>query len=558
GIAVDPSSHNVYVADTANNRIQVFSSNGTFLSKWGGYGGYGSGNGTFNHPEGIAVEQGIVYVSDTDNHRIQVFSSNGTFLSKLGMYGILEHSRSEENLRSPSGIAVDPSSHNVYVADTANNRIVGFATYSFNNNVSFSNEDGEIYGNNTGIKLQSIYDGLKNPTAIAFLGPNDMLVLQQTNKSVIRIVNGQMLNEPALDDLGSSVKDVGCMCDIAILNYGNGTSYAFLYYYLAKVMEDDGTTKIVNRLYRYDLINGKLTNPKLFFEIPSALGTPHNGGKIMIGPDNNIYLTMGEINYYRTKAQNVKNGSLPDGSGGILRFSPDGGPVGGGLIGHTHPLDKYYAYGIRNSFGINYDPFTGNIWMTDNGADCCDELNIARPGFNSGWNKIMGKSSMEAFNPNDLEYFNGTGRYNDPIFEWFIPIGVTDLVFIPSDALGKQYKGNLFVGDINSGYLYRFLLNQSRTGLVLNGSISDGIANNNIEKREAAFANLNGSIADLEIGPDGLLYIVSFSNGKIIRLQPIETALTGAAPIPATNSPDTNSTQWGNLTAASTTNSAGS
>ena len=76
----------MYVADTANNRIQVFSSNGTFISKWGKY---GAGDGSFKSPEGIAVDQeGNVYVADTANNRIQVFSSNGTFISKWGRYGI--------------------------------------------------------------------------------------------------------------------------------------------------------------------------------------------------------------------------------------------------------------------------------------------------------------------------------------------------------------------------------------------------------------------------------------------------------------------------------------
>ena len=70
------------MADTANHRIQVFSSNGNFISKWGGY---GSRNGFLRSPEGIAVDQeGNVYVADTGNNRIQVFSSNGTFISKWG------------------------------------------------------------------------------------------------------------------------------------------------------------------------------------------------------------------------------------------------------------------------------------------------------------------------------------------------------------------------------------------------------------------------------------------------------------------------------------------
>ena len=69
-----------------------------------------SGNGTLNQPAGIAIDQeGNVYVADTANNRIQVFSSNGTFISKWGGYGA-----GNGTLKSPTGIAIDPSSGNVY------------------------------------------------------------------------------------------------------------------------------------------------------------------------------------------------------------------------------------------------------------------------------------------------------------------------------------------------------------------------------------------------------------------------------------------------------------
>src|SRR5918996_3644804 len=110
-IAIDPSSGNVYVADTVNNRIQKFSSNGTFIAAWGRY---GTGNESLSSPRGIALDQaGNVYVADTGNNRIQIFSSNGTFISVLGIDG-----GTNGILRSPEGIAVDSSSGNVYVADT--------------------------------------------------------------------------------------------------------------------------------------------------------------------------------------------------------------------------------------------------------------------------------------------------------------------------------------------------------------------------------------------------------------------------------------------------------
>jgi glucose/arabinose dehydrogenase len=507
------------VADTANNRIQVFSNNGTFLAK---FGRYGEANGTLRSPEGIAVDSssGNVYVADTANNRIQVFSNNGTFLTRWGEYG-----RNDAQMRFPQGIAVDQEG-NVYVADTANNRISAFSR-SPTAEVAFSSEEGEIYGNDTRIKIEPVFEGLDFPSAVAFLGPDDMLVLERQSNTIMRIVNGQMLDEPVLD-LGNSTKIESCVCDIAILrNDNNGTSYAFVYYAKAEVTEDDGQTKLVDLLYRYDIINSKFTNPKLIFEMPTFLNAIHNGGKLIIGPDKNVYLTIGEIDGRKTQAQNVKNGPLPDGSSAVLRFTPDGQPVDGGPLGNTPPLDRYYGYGIRNSFGIDYDPFTGNIWITDNGPEYSDELNLVMPGFNGGWRQIMGFSSLDqSFNLANLEFFNDTGKYYDPIFEWFEPIGVTDLVFVPSDKLGKEYQGNLFVGDFNSGYLYRFILNQTRTGLLLGGSLSDGIANNNVEKLETVFAKINGGgITDLEVGPDGLIYIAS-SNGKIMRLESMNTNST--------------------------------
>jgi aldose sugar dehydrogenase len=387
------------------------------IREWGGE--YGSRNGSMRSPAGIALDSssGNVYVADTGNNRIQVFSSNGTFIVGWGdvtKWG--EYSSGNRTMRSPAGIALDQEG-NVYVADTGNSLISAWAFPSPISNVAFSSEDGEIYGNDTRIKIEPIYDELNSPTAIAFLGSNDMLVLEQNSSKIMRIVNGQMLDEPVLD-LGNTIRNLACMCGIAILQNDNGTSYAFLYIYQAEVNEDDGITKVVNRLYRYDITNGKFTNPKLFFEIPSSRKAIHDGGKLMIGPDKNVYVTIGDIEGFKTKAQNVKNGSLPDGSSGILRFTQNGEPVGGGLIGDTSPLDKYYAYGIRNSFGIDYDPITGNIWITDNGPGCCDELNLVRPGFNGGWNKTMGFSSfVKEFNLTDLEFFNGKGKYYDPIFE---------------------------------------------------------------------------------------------------------------------------------------------
>jgi len=75
---VDGSGY-VYVADTSNNRIQKFDGGGTFITAWGSF---GSGNGQFNRPFGMATDgNSHVYVVDSSNYRIQNFDSNGGFLT---------------------------------------------------------------------------------------------------------------------------------------------------------------------------------------------------------------------------------------------------------------------------------------------------------------------------------------------------------------------------------------------------------------------------------------------------------------------------------------------
>jgi DNA-binding beta-propeller fold protein YncE len=95
GIAIDKDG-NVYVADSWNNRIQKFTSDGTFITKWGST---GSGDGEFRFPTGIAIDKdGNVYVADFSNNRIQKFTSNGTFITQVGSIEWNDNTRSFEGI----------------------------------------------------------------------------------------------------------------------------------------------------------------------------------------------------------------------------------------------------------------------------------------------------------------------------------------------------------------------------------------------------------------------------------------------------------------------------
>jgi glucose/arabinose dehydrogenase len=294
------------------------------------------------------------------------------------------------------------------------------------------------------LNVERVFLGLDNPTNMAFIGPNDILVLEKNEGTVQRIVNGVMLSKPLLDVNVANDIERG-MLGIAVgkkgYNIFNNT-YVFLYY--TESHEVDGGDPIGNRLYRYELANNKLIHPKLLLDLPYLPGPAHNGGVVTVGPDNNVYIVVGNlisrinVGYVENSLdQNVKDGLEPDGRGGILRVTQDGKVVNGnGILGEEGLLKFYYAYGIRNSFGIAFDPLSGKLWDTENGG--YDEINLVEPGFNSGYSKVMGKASLtEDFSKDDLVEFNGKGKYSEPEFTWLTKdkfrVGPTALVFFNSD-----------------------------------------------------------------------------------------------------------------------------
>ena len=163
------------------------------------------------------------------------------------------------------------------------------------------------------------------------------------------------------------------------------------------MMVPEGKPPLGNRLLRYELVNNKLVNAKLLLDLPATPGPHHNGGNIRIGPDQNLYVVIGDLEGHLTESQNIKNGPPPDRTSGILRITQDGKPVGNGILGNTFPLNLYYAYGIRNSFGMDFDPVTGKLWDTENGPGFGDEINLVEPGFNSGWRIVQGMWKVESY-----------------------------------------------------------------------------------------------------------------------------------------------------------------
>ena len=370
------------------------------------------------------------------------------------------------------------------------------------------------------LHIQTVYKntgGLEVPvTGMAFLGPHDILILEKDMGTVKRITNGK-LNSDALLKVNVGKEVEWGMLSIAVSKIEKKI-YVFLYYTESK--DERGNHILGNRLYRYEFKDNQLQNPFLLLDLPakSLEGTvnEHVAGKVVIGPDKNAYISIGDVGGRGGQSQNNKTGAEVDGTSGILRVTPDGKPVGDGILGKSGILRFYYAYGIRNSFGFDFDSITENMWDTENGFHDNDEINLVTPGFNSGWKTMMG-IAPRGFDSRNLVDFNGNGIYSNPEFVWNQTIAPTDLKFLDSDKLGRIYENTIFVGDSNNGYLYNFKLDKKRSALLLDKNLSDHIANTPSESKSNLFAKGFGTITDLEVGPDGYLYILGYY-GSIYRI----------------------------------------
>jgi glucose/arabinose dehydrogenase len=418
---------------------------------------------------------------------------------------------------------------------------------------SSSSNEPTIVESNANLAIEKYASGMEFPSSMAFLAPDDILVLEKNTGQVKRIVNGSMLEEPLLD-VPVAVQDERGLLGIAVTkdNQGNAT-FVFLYYTESSRDGDDleGKDPLGNRLYRYELVDGKLTNGKLLLDLPAKGASHHNGGRIVIGPDDNVYLVVGDLQdpgqtrlNHVTTTQNIRNSLYPDGTSGILRVTQDGEPVGS-IFDGRHPLELYYAYGIRNSFGVDFDPVTNKLWDTENGPDFADEINLVEPGFNSGWRLIQGMAKdpnqinqlvqFPGLSARDdslvgrLEQFwleiigKGGGKYSNPEFVWNNTVVPTAIKFLPSDALGESYVNDVFVASFNTGYIFHFQLNKDRTGFLLDGHLADAVADEFTESDELVFAKNFGRITDMAIGPDGYLYILTIRGleGAIYRIVPV-------------------------------------
>ena len=457
--------------------------------------------------------------------------------------------------------------------------------------------------------VQTVISGLSQPTSMAFIGSNDFFVLEKDTGKVKRIVNGT-LQGTVLDLAVNSASERGLL---GLALHPNFKINRFVYLYWTESSTGVDSTNLAdvpllgNRVDRYFwngstlIFDRNLIHLRAFqADANQPLRGNHNGGILRFGPEGKLYILMGD-NGRRGFLQNVTSGApVPDDqfggpepdnahlTGFILRLNDDGSTptdnpfynASTSLTGEAAAnIKKLFAYGVRNGFGMAFDPLSGNLWDQENGDDAFDEMNRVTAGSNNGWVQMMGPSSrVSQFKQIETSYGAGNlqqlrwppsliadtpadalarlymlpgAHYNDPEFSWKYAVAPSPLGFVQGRGLGPQFEGDMFVGAartfLSGGFLFRFKLTPDRLHFSFSDSRLNDLVADNLDKFDIAESETLligkdfGITTDVETGPNGNLFVVSNTNGAVYEIsgkQPtlFVASLNGAQEVPPTNS----------------------
>ena len=473
--------------------------------------------------------------------------------------------------------------------------------------------------------VRTAVSGLTTPSTMAFIGPNDFLVLEKNTGQVKRVVNGAV--QSIVLDLSVNFASERGLLGIALHPQFPMNPGVYLFWSCqappppasspfiptqARCADTPETGPDSGQLLGAPLLGNRIdrfrwTGSALVFDRnvimlrsfqndggpePAGQGDSaqparanHDGGVLAFGPDGKLYLAAGDTGR-RGQLQNLPNGPTPPSaddqfggpapdnahlSGMILRLNDDGTTptdnpffaVGGSMGGEAGAnIQRLFAYGLRNTFGIAFDPVSGSLWDQQNTDDAFDELNRVERGMNGGWIQIMGPVSRIAqfkqieqtlppsggvpgaelqqirWGPSNIadtpsealsRLFTLPGStYSDPEFSWKFAVPPAGIGFLSGSALGPQYRNDLFVGAATpatlGGHLFRFNLTGNRRQIGvddprLDDRVADNLAKNDITESESLLFGTNFGVGtDVETGPNGNLFVVSLSNGAVYEI----------------------------------------
>lgn len=350
------------------------------------------------------------------------------------------------------------------------------------------------------IRMVVVTKELQYPTSAVFLPDGSMLVTERTGElRLIHNPGGHAMLEPKpvaggppsywAGESGDPGAVHGYM-DIALHPQFAENHWVYLAY--TKPLEGGKRTAAIAR-GRWD--GHALADVKDIFVLPEA-----STSRIAFGRDGKLYMS--------TTGRDPQD---PNTLGGkVLRLNDDGSvPQDNPFVGQPGHRPEVYTLGHRSALGLAVNPYTGEMWESENGPNGGDEINILKPGRNYGWPLVSyGRTYPGPWQVSPP----GHAGYEAPVVIWIPAIAVSGMTFYNGDKFPK-WQGNLFVGGLRqgeipgTGHMERIVFNDKWEEL----------------RRESLLRDLRQRIRDVRQGPDGLIYaLADEKEGAVLRLEPAE------------------------------------
>ena len=354
--------------------------------------------------------------------------------------------------------------------------------------------------NNTQFVDSQFATGMSRPTSMAF-SPDGRLFVSEQGGELRVIKNGTLLNEPFLsvDVSRAGYRGLG---GVEFDPEFDTNGYVYVYY-------TTSSDPIHSRISRF---TASESNPDLaaagsevtILELEDlGNNTLHNGGAIHFGTDGKLYVGVG----YNTDATSPQ--SLSTRLGKILRINPDGSiPSDNPFINSTGAMGEIWALGFRNPFTFAIRPGTDTMYINDVGQSSWEEINSGIKGGNYGWPVCEGPCPESDFIEPIYAYEHSPGESR----------AITGGTFYEGTQFPEEYRGSYFFGDFVSSFIKR---------LTPDNQVVDFIDNAIVP-------------VDIDLGPDGSLYYLSFPDGSVHQVsyapqpeppQPEPTASTVDSPV---------------------------
>lgn len=338
-----------------------------------------------------------------------------------------------------------------------------------------------------GYERTAYVTGLSKPTNIDFAPDGRMFVAEQ-HTGAVRVVtpDGQLLPEPfaklpnpaVMNELGT----------VGLVVHPNFPDPAWVYVFHVEAGSDG--QPINATVYRFIDDGGVGVDQTTIIELPPTTTDKHNGGGMAFGPDGKLYVTIGDLD---TAGEVQLLDSL---AGKMLRLNDDGSvPDDNPFAGNPDADERVFAYGFRNTYGLDWHPGLGTWVGADNATVAFDEINLIEPGGNYG-------------HPDQRGYYlfrGDPGVIRFPVQTYLLAGGVSGLAVYDGDLL-PEFTGDVFMCQIHRGaVMHRIQFDDA--GTVTANTI---IANN--------------CSGDVVVGPDGAIYFVDVLTGNIGRIGRTEAA----------------------------------